>query len=567
MKVKLPCSRFFTLFQKSLLISIPALAFSCNPSIAQCWHWATGIGGATMEIPTSIAVDPYGHTAITGEFMGTAVFGTHTLIATSGRDVFTVLLDSTGAVLHAMGGVGDGPENIGTGVATDAHGNVFTTGNFTGTIMFGDVSLVSEGGTDIFIVKYDASGNLLWAKRAGGTSEILVYDIAVDTAGNCMIIGDFYNTASFGDKQAISSAALDVFIAKYDAEGNALWATNCGSTSSDHGTGIAVDNPGNVYIAGYFQSDFIFGGITYSTQGNRDVFVAKMDKDATPLWATVGGGSYNDFFGKIAVDTAGNNVYVTGEFESYTADIDGIILTNINQSVPRRDIMLFNFDSQGSAQWGLSTGSSEHDYSNDVTIDDNGDVYITGIYQDAITFGTTTLTNNDLYIAKYNSAGTNLWAKGSTFNSALAASNSIITFENRPIIAGSFVAGSGPPIVVFDNDTLISNGSSDAFLARVGPPCNESEVTGINPSNYTDASFDVFPNPFSGELNIQYNNETLKPLDIIIYNSQGRMVLSKRFDNSENFSIRTDHLPSGIYFLNVSSGGNVQSIKLVKVDN
>ena len=62
-----------------------------------------------METPTSVAVDPYGHMAITGEFMGTAVFDTHTLVATSGRDVFTVLLDSTGKVLNAMGGVGDGP--------------------------------------------------------------------------------------------------------------------------------------------------------------------------------------------------------------------------------------------------------------------------------------------------------------------------------------------------------------------------------------------------------------------------------------------------------------------------
>ncbi len=566
MRVKLTCIRFSTLFQKSLLISISVLAFSFNTTIAQCWQWATGIGGDNMETPTSSSVDPYGHIAITGEFMGTAVFGTHTLVATSGRDVFTVLLDSTGAVLNAMGGVGDGLENIGNGIASDASGNVFITGNFTGTIMFDDVSLVSEGSSDIFIVKYDASGNLLWAKRAGGTSEITVNDITVDTKGNCYIIGEFYDNASFGDKTTYSTVAEDVFTVKYDADGNALWAASSGSTSSDHGTGIAVDDAGNVYIAGYFQSEFIFGGIPYSTTGNRDAFVAKMDKDATPIWAKTGGGIYNDWFNKIAVDADGNNVFVTGEFESYTADIDGITLTNMNQSAPRRDIMLLNFDSQGSARWGISTGSVEHDYANDVTVDDNGDVYITGIYQDAITFGTTTLTNNDLYIAKYDSTGTNLWAKGSTYNSAVAASKSISTFKNRPIITGSFVAGGGPPIVVFDNDTLISNGSSDVFLARVGPPCNEV-TTGIDLRNNIDAGFEVYPNPFSGELNIHYHDKMVKPLELSIYNSQGRLVLSKRFDNTENFTMRTNHLPAGIYFLNVSSGGSVQSIKMVKVDN
>jgi hypothetical protein len=463
-----------------------------------------------------------------------------------------------------MGGLGDGLENIGAGVAFEANGNCFITGNFTGTIVFDDVTLESAGSGDIFIVKYDASGNLLWANRAGGTTEILAYDIAVDTAGNCLIIGDFYDSAIFGDKTAYSTYAQDVFIVKYDPDGYALWAASCGSTSSDLGTGIAVDNTGNVYIAGYFQSEFIFGGIAYGTEGNRDVFVAKMDKDATPLWATVGGGSFNDFFGKIAVDTAGNNVYVTGEFESYTADIDGIILTNMNQSVPRRDIMLFNFDSQGSAQWGLSTGSSEHDYANDVTLDDNGDVYITGIYKDAITFGTTTLTNNDFYIAKYNSSGNSLWAKGSTYNTALAASNSIATFKNRPVIAGDLVAGTGPPIAVFDNDTIISNGSLDVFLARVGQPCNEADPTGIDLLNETDAGFEVYPNPFSQELNIHSNVKT-RSLDLGIYNTQGQLVLFNQVHNVESFTIDTGHLPAGIYFVNVKSGDTVQSLKMVKV--
>ena len=502
--------------------------------------------------------------AITGEFMGTAVFGTHTLVATAGRDVFTVLLDSTGAVLNAMGGVGDGLVNIGNGVASDANGNVFVTGNFKGTITFGDVSLVSEGSGDIFIVKYDASGKLLWANRAGGTSEIWANDIAVDTAGNCYIIGDFYGTASFGDKTATSSSAVDVFTVKYDASGYALWAVNSGSTSSDNGTGIAVDDAENVYIAGYFQSEFVFGGIAYGTTGLRDAFVAKMDKDATPVWAKTGGGSYNDFFNKIAVDADGNNVFATGEFESYTADIDGITLTNTNQTTARRDIMLLNFDSQGSARWGISTGSVEHDYSNDVTVDDNGDVYITGKYKDAITFGTTTLTNNDLYIAKYDSTGTNLWAKGSTYNSALAASSSIVTYKNRPTITGSVVAGLAPPIVVFDNDTVSSNGSIDVFLARVGPPCNEA-ATGIDLRNYADAGFEVYPNPFSQELNIR-SIEKARSFDVSMYNSQGQLILLKQVQGVENYTVSTEQLPAGVYFLNIRSGSSVQSIKMVKAE-
>jgi len=537
------------------------MAFSFNTATAQCWQWATGIGGSDFESVTSLAVDPYGHMAITGEFIGTAVFDTHTLVATSGRDVFTVLLDSSGVVLNAMGGVGDGPENIGNGVAFDANGNVFITGNFKGTITFGDVTLVSEGEWDIFIVKYDASGNLLWAKRAGGTSLILAKDIAVDTAGNCVIIGDYYNDASFGDKTVYSTYAQDVFTAKYDAEGNALWAVSCGSNSSDIGQGIAVDEAGNIYIAGNFQSEFIFGETPYGSAGNRDVFVAKMDKDGTPIWAKVGGGSLNEFFYKIAVDADGNNVFVLGEFSSFTADMDGITVTNTNQSSSRADVMLFNFDSQGAARWGVSAGSAGHDYPNDVTVDDKGDVYITGKFEDAITFGTTTLTNNDFFIAKYDSIGNSLWAKGSTVNTAGAVSYSITTFKNRPIIAGKFVSGGG--LVVFDNDTLLSNGLSDVFLARVGPPCNEAP-TGILSRNRAESGFEVYPNPFSQELNIR-SNEKLTSIDISMYNSQGQLIQFNKVHNYGNFTGPTEQLPAGVYFLNVKSGDALQSIKVVKV--
>jgi len=564
MKSKFTFLRFSTPFRKLLYITIVVQIFSITPTTAQCWQWATGLGGADMETPTSITVDPNGHMAITGEFIGTAVFGAQTLVANSGRDVFTILLDSTGAVLNAMGGVGDGPENIGNGVASDANGNVFITGNFTGTIMFDHVTLVSAGSGDIFIVKYDGNGSLLWAKQAGGASDIKANDIAVDNAGNCVIIGEFYNTASFGDKMAISSSAQDVFTVKYDVDGDALWAVNCGSTSSDIGTGVAIDDAGNVYIAGYFQSEFIFGGQAFNTAGNRDVFVAKMDSDGNPLWAKVGGGSNNDFFNKIAVDARGNHIYVTGEFESYTADIDGLTLTNTNQSVPRRDIMLLNFDSQGSVRWGVSTGSAEHDYSNDVTADNHGDAYITGIFEDAIIFGTTTLTDSDLYIAKYDSSGNSLWAKSSTYNTAGAASNSIITYKNRPVITGDFIAGSASPIAVFGTDTLISNGSIDVFLARVGPPCN-IEVTGIDLRSYADSGFDIYPNPFSKELNFR-SDKNAGSMDISMYNSQGQLILHNLVHNVESFTLPTLQIPSGIYFLNVKTGASVQFLKVIKLE-
>lgn len=546
------------------LLLILSFQFSTFQLSAQCWQWAVRTGGTSLENPSSITVGPNGHSAITGEFMGSAIIGNDTLVATNNRDVFTAILDSNGVVLKGMGGVGDGINNISNGIASDINGNIFITGNFTGTITFDNVSLVSEGLGDVFVVKYDPSGSLLWARRGGGVDNIYANDIAVDQTGNCYIIGEFYETASFDDQNILSTISLDVFTVKYDPSGNALWAKSCGSMSSDIGSGVAVDNLSNVYITGYFQSEFIFNDIPYTSSGNRDVFVAKYNALGVPQWATVGGGSANDFFNKIAVD-GNDNVFVTGEFESNSFTIDGITLQNINIS-PRRDILLVSFNASGDTQWGIRAGSIGHDYANDVTVDGNGDVYITGIFNDTIVFDGTTLINNsgDLYIAKYNSLGTVLWAKKPTQNNTGAESRSIVAFQNKPLITGGFPAGSGSIDVIFGHDTLISNGSLDTFVSKIGPPCSDG-TTNVQDHVEKSISLTVFPNPFNELLNIKVDSKMKGLLDLKLYNLQGALIFSNKYDSNESIIIQTDHIPSGVYFLQLKNSESIQSIKIVKI--
>ena len=549
----------------SVFLLMLAFIISTLPSGAQCWHWAVNMGSTNYESPTSISVGPDGHSAITGEFMGTSIIGEDTLTATNFRDVFTAIVDSNGLVLKGMAGVGDGVENIGNGIATDTNGNIFITGNFTGTITFDDVPLVSAGNGDVFIVKYDASGNLLWARRAGGGSDIYANDIAVDPAGNCYIIGEFYDSASFDGNVVYSTIANDVFTAKYDPDGNGVWAASSGGGSGDWGTGIAVDSLGNVFIAGYFQSQFVFNEIPHSSEGNRDAFVAVYDASGTPQWAVTGGGPWNDWFNKVAVDADGSNIYLTGEFESVSVLIGGITLQNANTSPPRRDILLMSFDASGTAQWGIRAGSMEHDYANDVTVDDNGDVYITGTFNDTIVFDDITLINTagDLYLAKLDQSGNALWAKMPEANTALAAGISVTTFGNRPLITGGLVAGTGPPILVFDDDTLISNGSTDAFIAKIGPPC--AVATAVEDHFDNPVSLVVYPNPFQDRLTIRLAGRVQGPVDLKIYNLQGGLVMSDRSYARENVSIRTDQLPAGVYFLHLRTGNIFQSVKLIKM--
>ncbi|MCH8316946.1 MAG: SBBP repeat-containing protein [Bacteroidetes bacterium] len=542
----------------TVLCFILQFSFLHFQSKAQCWQWAVNSGGTGYEISVSIAVDNDGNSYITGEFDGTAIFGNDTIVSEGFRNIFAAMLDSNGNVFGAMGGIGSGT-NIGTGIAVDMNGNVYITGYFRDTVTFGSTQLISAGSADIFIVKYDTAGNLLWAQRAGGTDLIEAHDIAVDNAGNCYIIGDFYGTANFGVHVVTSTSAGDVFTVKYDANGTALWAASCGSNCEDIGTGITVDTLGNVYITGYFHCGFIFNSIAYGSAGIRDIFIAKYDPAGNPGWASTGGGGANDFSQSIAVDADGN-IYISGEFDSDTAIFGNISLFNANNLGPRSDIFLVKYDTSGLEVWAKRAGSMGNDYSNDIAIDSDGNIYMTGTYKDTITFGSTIFIGSDMYIVKYNGSGTVLWAQRPTYNSAGARSYAIaLNSNNKPYITGYF----STPSVVFGSDTLYSNGSLDVFVAKIGPPCNAPVGIDENFDNYWDLK--AYPNPFEDKLNIQFSGKSPKYLGLKLYNLQGQQLIAKDFYGQKHVGLEMSNIPAGIYILQLITDNAFQTIKIIKM--
>ena len=161
------------------------------------------------------------------------------------------------------------------GIAVDNLGNSYITGDFQDTATFGNTTLINYGYSNMFLAKYDSLGNLIWVKQAGGVVETSGRGIAVDDSGNSYITGTFYDTAFFGNLSIISRGAFDIFIAKYDSSGNILWVHNAGGIGNDFGTGISVNNFGNVFITGDFNDSANFGGTTIVTNGGSDIFVAK----------------------------------------------------------------------------------------------------------------------------------------------------------------------------------------------------------------------------------------------------------------------------------------------------
>jgi hypothetical protein len=164
----------------------------------------------------------------------------------------------------------------GNGIVVDSLGNAYVTGCFSGTVSFGATTLISKGQEDVFVAKFDPDCGVLWAVSTGGSAIDEGKDIALDSAGNVYVTGEFHGEVSFGATllapQNLSSS--NVFVAKLDPAGKFVWAVGGGGKLAEK---IGVDASGNAYIAGSFNGDDVaFGATKLKSNGGWDVFVAKV---------------------------------------------------------------------------------------------------------------------------------------------------------------------------------------------------------------------------------------------------------------------------------------------------
>ncbi|WP_264519642.1 SBBP repeat-containing protein [Flavobacterium sp. N1994] len=437
-----------------------------------------------------IVKDSSGNLYVTGVFYGTADFdpsaSTANLTSAGGTDIFIAKYDASGNYVWAknMGGTN---YDYGSSMAVDSSGNVLVTGYFAGTADFdpsaSTANLTSVGASDIFIAKYDASGNYVWAKNIGGTGYGYGYSVAVDSNGNVLVTGNFSSTADFDPSASTanltSTGGYDIFVAKYDASGNYVWAKNMGSTGSDYGYSMAVDSNGNVLVTGSFSgtADFDPSASTanLTSAGSNDIFIAKYDASGNYVWAKNMGGTSYDIAYSLALDSNGN-VFVTGYFTG-TADFDPSASTaNLTSAGGSSDIFIAKYNSSGIYVWAKNMGSTGPDVGNSLKVDSNNNVFVTGYFAgtadfdpSASTANLTSAGSNDVFVAKYNTSGNYVWAisLGGTGNDI---GNSLeLDSDGNALVTGQFL-----DTVDFDPGSGTTNlstgevGKSYGFIAKYG---------------------------------------------------------------------------------------------------
>ncbi|MEO8146087.1 MAG: SBBP repeat-containing protein [Bacteroidia bacterium] len=551
------------IYSIALCLSIIVLSNLTSFCQAPDWQWAKSAGGVDNAFSGGIAVDAYGNSYITGHFEGPSItFGSITLTnaKASTYDTFIVKYDESGNVKWAKR-IGGTYNDLGFNITIDAKGNPCITGNFFSHHLFlGGTTLTNTnpGSPDIFIIKYDTSGNVLWAKSAGGTDYDFGSSIAAGANGNLYVTGSFISDSIHFDSITLVNAnapMADVFIARYDSSGNVAWAKRAGGNGGEGSACIAVDTNDNLYIIGSFNNDsLIFGNDTLISMNNfGDIFVAKYDAFGNALWAKkAGNNNKNNSGNSIAADANGNS-YVTGFFQSDTITFDSDTLININTNA---DIFLVKYDNSGNVVWAKSAGGTAYDIARSTKTDANGDVYITGDFtSDTINFGSITLINTtgvnqyiDIYVAKYDSSGNELWAKragGTNFDYGRCIALDSI---QNVYITGIFNSDS----LTFGSTQLtkLSGVNYNIFITKLD---NVTGFTELSPSN----PISIFPNPTTSQISITYS----KTIDeITITNPLGQIIYhAKPYDKHISLRVNDD----GIYFVTVTSANKTATGKVI----
>lgn len=239
-------------------------------------QWAVSAGGPELDEARGVAVTSGDGVAIGGTFGGTATFGTNMLSTQGFAGVFAAMLDGQGVFSWTTGCNSSSPTNMAFGWAMtmDSNQNIYVAGQMEGTVSCSASTLQSAGAEDAFVVKFNPTGAVDWAKQVGGTGSDKGWTVAVNGNGNGLLGGEFEGTAAFGSDMLTAKGASDAFVARFDSAGTFTRVQAAGGAGAFNATfGVAWFPWQQPVAVGGFEKSASFGSVSRSSSGKSDVFV------------------------------------------------------------------------------------------------------------------------------------------------------------------------------------------------------------------------------------------------------------------------------------------------------
>jgi FlgD Ig-like domain len=548
--------------RKYRLLAVAFLATPLNAMATTPAHlWSQRFGDEAAQRGSCLSSDASGNVFISGQFEGTVDLGGDLLTSEGDHDIFLAKFDASGnhQWSHSFGGT---DYDNAPSIAVDASGNVVMAGYFRSTLnLGGETFIATDGDWDLFLAKFDSNGNHLWSDSFGDGDTQLTFAVAVDASDNIIWTGHFYQTIDFGGGVLTSTSGHDMYLAKFDPNGNHIWSDSYSSTGSESSSQLAVDASGNVVVGGRFDGTVDFGGGLLTTAGGNDVYVVKFGPDGTHLWSHSFGDENFQQIGGLAVDPS-ESVVLTGSYLG-AVDFGGGVLT----SAGSYDIFLAKYNSSGDHVWSYRFGDTGTQHTHAVAFDASDNVVITGGFSGTVDFGGGPLTAtgtpfSDIFLAKLDADGNHLWSE--RFGDAaldVAKTVALDPWDNI-LLSGRFRGSTD-----FGGGVLTSAGGDDVFLTKFA-----SAATGIVNGPSMRIELSAYPNPFNPTTTIAYHIPKSGFAKLQIYDLKGRLVEtlveSQRAmgDYAAAWDGRDDEgsaVASGVYFARLSFDGTLRTQKIV----
>lgn len=537
--------------------------------------WANRIGSSEYDYATNILVDNSGDIYVTGSVGEIATLTPSTSISTlpfyGNRDAIIAKYNALGNVqyVHTIGSADSDGANA---VVADSLGNIYVTGWFTGTVDFdpseNTFELTSDNdNADAFLAKYDLNGNFIFANRMGGNFDDYGRVLAIDADANIYLGGTFTGTADFDPSENTENLSSqlqtsDVFLAKYDSDGNFIYANSMGGWSLDLIEDIAVDKHGFVYITGGINGTAHFGcGLIGDVQWES--YIAKYTPDGDCVYSKSFGGSETGDTGfTIAVDSL-SNVYVAGTFQD-TGDFDPGPNEALLYSEGYLDMFLAKYDENGDYVFAKRIGGAGLDQPQGLAMDEEENLYLTGRFNLTVDFDPgpsidTIINTTASFIAKYDKTGKYQYAQ-STYGPSSEYGRGIAVFgEDNIYVTGTFwetpnFANNGA------TETLTSAGYQDVYIARYTN--NPTSIEEFGTLNGVQAFFS------NNYLMLSYlETENLTNATVQLFDLTGKVVLTQQqpIASGINTISNLNGIANGIYLLKLTANNQIYTTKLVRL--
>lgn len=439
-------------------------------------HWSKAYGSAdNLQFGSRVRAMSDGSLVITGEFSGAIDFGCKTLSASSGStDIFLLKLDSTGACVFVEQFGVTNYNDYPYGLAIDANDDILLTGGYTRTgIDFGGGAFTWSGSNDIFLAKFDKDGKHIWSKRYGDDGDQLAQSVNTDALGNIYVTGDFTGTLDFGDGK-VASALMNErkgFLAKLDPSGKAIYVDSFGVTftlsEAVMDTRAVIDGTGNVTVLGRFSGTLNSGaGMVTSQAGGLDIFLLRYDAMGKPTAVKRFGGDSDDYNYQFAADSTGN-VFIAGRTSGMKFDVSQFGQTNPTIT-GKGDIAVMKLLPNGQLDQVRLYGDAEEQATTGLAVDAVGHVIVGGYFTGNLDFGNGSLGNamkSTMFLVKFDNDLKHLWSWA--FYSSAAETTIRVGTDSQAnvLLTGNFYGG----LLIKANEPLTNAGNSDIFVARLAP--------------------------------------------------------------------------------------------------